>query len=181
MYPYLVSSLPFLEFGAKAPVSYKSFLDDCERLLPAKDFILVRAAAFLPVITHQGKNSLLDKWNQFKNSLHNEFVVFRATAQGKEFNSHLHYEKWSEPFLGQVVSEADKAEDPLSAQTIIDRAVWQYLDELLGNHYFDLEFLIIYGLKLQMLEKYQRIASVQGQEILNNFRQEALDIGQRTG
>jgi hypothetical protein len=53
---------------------------------------------------------------------------------------------------------------------MIDEARWKYLDELSAWHLLDLDYLIIYGLKLKILGRYQRIFhSSEGKEKLKDY------------
>ena len=48
----------------------------------------------------------------------------------------------------------------------MDRAFWQYLDDLSQGHYHDIEYMFVYGLKLKILERHQEYNSSKGR---NNF------------
>jgi hypothetical protein len=49
---------------------------------------------------------------------------------------------------------------------MLDEARWRMLEELCVGHYFDLDFLIIYALKLLILERWQRIRTADGGRLL---------------
>ena len=60
--------------------------------------------------------------------------------------------------------------DLLEAEKLLDRTSWQFLDELEQGHYYDLEFLMVYGLKLKILERHQEYATSKGREGLDGIR-----------
>jgi len=48
----------------------------------------------------------------------------------------------------------------------LDEIRWKALDELATGHYFDLEFLVTYTLKLRILERWEKIHSADGTTLL---------------
>jgi hypothetical protein len=53
----------------------------------------------------------------------------------------------------ELAAEAAGMINPLEAERLLNRARWQFLEELEVGHYFDVERLVIYSLKLQLLER----------------------------
>jgi hypothetical protein len=45
----------------------------------------------------------------------------------------------------------------LEAEKILDQARWNFLDALSFGHYFDFDYLLVYGLKLKILERWEKI------------------------
>ena len=72
--------------------------------------------------------------------------------------------------ISSALEHAVKAADPLSAEKILDQTRSQYLDVLTQFHYFDFEIVLSYALKLQMIERYQRIESGVGKEVLEEYK-----------
>jgi len=168
---YFVASLPILEFGLKPPVSYQSFTDDCERLLSSEDFDIIKEARLDLYKEPQGKNPVFDAWAEFSRSFRNEIVRLRLQKAGKGPFDYLRTEGlWIEPFLAGYVSQAAKSDDPLSAEKFLDQIRWQKLSELAIGHHFDLGFLIVYALKLQILERYKAIGSPKGKETFEEYK-----------
>ena len=52
---------------------------------------------------------------------------------------------------------------------IIQRARWQYLDELSTRHYFDIDMLVLYMLKLLVLERNEALQREEGAERFNEI------------
>ena len=59
--------------------------------------------------------------------------------------------------------------DPLEAELYLDRIRWEKLEELEKNHYFDITYLVAYALKLQILERWDRINSIGGDEAMQKL------------
>jgi len=69
----------------------------------------------------------------------------------------------------EAVSQAQKAADPLEGEKIIDRLRWAKLEELGRGQFFNLDFLIVYALQLQILKRLERIDSVHGEHTFNEY------------
>ncbi|MFH1360994.1 MAG: DUF2764 family protein [Candidatus Omnitrophota bacterium] len=178
-YYYLVSSLPLLLFGQRPPVSYDEFLADCQRIMTAQDYALMEAAVLRPRPAFQGRNAVLDQWIQFMNHCCNEIARTCALKARKDPIDYVRGDISFDPFVADLIHQAEKMHDPLAGEKLLDKAKWQKLDELAGGHHFDLEFLIVYSLKLQMAERYREIESERGKDILNGFEKESLAISQK--
>ncbi len=171
---YLTASLPTLEFGIKPPISSQEFLADCQRLLSEADAKVIKQA--LEDQEDQAKNPTLKAWKEFTHRLRNELVWFRATEQNKDPALFLRGERQeTDPTIFDALTVAAKAPDPLSAEKILDLLSWHKLDELGMQHYFDVDQLIIYGLKLKILERYATIASPKGHEIFGELKAAAAE------
>ena len=169
-YYYLAASLPVLSFGIKPPLSYGDFIEDCRRLMPSKDFAIIEKATLIPTASIPTQNYVLDAWIVFDRNLRNEMVKFRSTHAKKDPTDFLRGEKGVDPFLANIVLEATKAPDPLTAERFIDKTKWQRLEELEQGYYFDIANLITYAIKLQILERYQAIESPKGQEVFHQYK-----------
>lgn len=155
-----------LDLEADPLLSFNHFLMDCQRLLLPNDFNIVQKATLIDKdFQEEINNDVLDSWRQFNRQLRNEIAWFRASEMGKEPLDYIRGDRYAESFLVDIVAQAAESSDPLIAERLLDDLRWQYLDDLVRGHYFDLEFLLIYALKLQILERYQIIKSSQGEEI----------------
>jgi len=172
-YYYFAASLPMIEFGMKLPVSILEFLLDSERLLSAGDFADMQKALSEEPPAQTARNALLRKWIQFLHHFRNEMVWFRATQANQDPLDHMRGERTTELFVREALNQAGKSADPLTAEKILGRALWQKLDELLQGHYFDFEFLIIYGMKLKILDRFRQIESPRGEEIFKEFKSQS--------
>jgi len=178
-YYYLIASLPMLSFAVKAPLSYKEFLEDCQRILPSEDFDFIKVATLESQLQTDKKNETLILWKNFQNKFCNEKARFRAMQNKQDFFKYLRGDVSPEPRLAEAMGQAWRSPDPLSAEKSLDKLRWQYLDDLSFGHSFDLDFLIIYGLKLQILDRYRDIESSKGEKSFEEFSQTALTVAQK--
>jgi hypothetical protein len=87
---------------------------------------------------------------------------FRAQRLGKDPAKDIRGVRDNDPYGRDIIHQASKSHNLMSAETLLDRAVWQFLDDLVSGHYDDLVFIFIYGLKLKILERHQQYHSPKG-------------------
>ena len=171
-YYYLGASLPMIDFGGECPLSVEDFLEDCRRLLAPGDFRRVRAVLFGEdeSLDGNGGSFVYRQWMDFQRRFLNEQAWFRAEEKGVDPWKFIEGEHYSDPFLREAVQQAAKMENLLEAERFLDKIRWQYLDDLSSGHYYDLDFILTYAVKLQILERHQRLASYRGREIFDRMK-----------
>ena len=168
-YYYLIASLPMLHFGMKPSIAWNDFLTVCQEQLIATDFEIIQKIISSQELPPHSTKSVLKAWFEFNHQLRNELAWSRALEAKKDPLNHTRGPREAQPAIVEMISQAFKSRDPLTAEKILDRFRWQYLDELTEGHYFDLEFLITFALKLKILERYQLIESPKGKEIFKEY------------
>ena len=108
----------------------------------------------------------------WEKSLRNELVKLRANKL--EISSDKFIRTGDVVFdTNRIAQEAIKIESPLDAENFLNIARLAFLDTLSVGHYFDLTFLVIYYLKLQILDRISKFDSIEGykkyQEIYKNI------------
>ncbi|HNV23652.1 MAG TPA: DUF2764 family protein [Candidatus Omnitrophota bacterium] len=166
-YYYFAASLPLLEFDSKPFMNLETFLSECERLLDRQDFLLIKNV-LREASLEDSKNTFVNAWHLFEKRFTNEMVYFRAARWHQDPNEHMKGERAFDPHLAEIIQQAIKNTDLLAAEKMIDKVRWSFLDELLAGHYFDIEMIIGYALKLKILERYQLFSSDIG---LQRFQQ----------
>jgi len=151
-YYFVAASLPILLPEEKPTISINSFLETAQLHLTKKDFEqLLLSTTEMPISTEQLKGLSKTYW-LWEKSLKNELVKLRASRLGLSPEVYLVDE---ENVYGthRIATEAFKIDSPLEAELYLISERLNYLDSLLVGHYFDITFLIIYYLKLQVLER----------------------------
>jgi hypothetical protein len=178
MYYYFVASLPFLEFGTRCPTCLEDFLEQAERLLPADDFALVRQALsvaggeeFVP------GHRVVREWREFIHTFRGQAVLARAPKLKKDPANYQRGEKGYSQVVADALAAAEKAPDPLAAERIIDQLLWDRCDQLGEGHSFDLDFLLVFALKLQILKRVEQVDSVQGRHLFDQYRSDVSRLG----
>ncbi|MDD2689695.1 MAG: DUF2764 family protein [Candidatus Omnitrophica bacterium] len=164
-YTYLIASLPALHFENKPPFSFANFISLCQQFVSVEDFKVLQEVSLQPEWKEQ-VHQTIQKWQHFDTALRNELVKLRA--------AHLHISptKFLRPdFLAQSeithnATVAFRNPRPLEAERILDKARWDFLEEIAFGHYFDLDYLVIYAYKLSILEKWERVNSSDSRKLI---------------
>jgi hypothetical protein len=182
-YYYTIASLPFLDFDSDPPFTGDEFLMACKNECNKQDFSLLQKTSLIPPDSpatlfndnwgsaklNTGQ-SLVDRFYTWERSLRNELVLLRAKKKGIDPDKYVQEgEVRLEPV--QVARSAFMNESPLAAEKILNKARWAYLDQLEVGHYFDLEKLLVYKLKLKILEQKAKANIDRGREMYNTIIQ----------
>jgi len=167
-YTYLISSLPLLNFTAKAPFSLEDFFSKCKNLILQKEFEILCSVCQqdLYVLTAQSTNSL-KQWVNFETVLRNELVRARAGRKKVDPLKFLRFPDSPQVEISHLAMAAYRSTSILEAEKILDQARWNFLDALGFAHYFDFDYLLIYGLKLKILERWDIIQKVDKEHLLS--------------
>lgn len=183
-YYYFACSLPVITFDGEPPMSTEEFLADCQKLLHHEDYFLVHKLLSKDVIDYyflqkiQKDHSAIvamdiaafQKGLRFNRSFRNEMAAYRAERAGKDPLKYIRGDRDPDPAITEIIHQAGKASDPLEADRIINKARWDFFDEMQTGHYFDLQFIILYGLKLMILERYHVINSDKGKAVFEEIK-----------
>lgn len=159
-YYYVTASLPMLVGPDQVPpISSEEMLDVCRRFTSRGDYQGLLATSLDP----EG-GPAPGIWNPFRIweiSLRNELAVLRASAQNISSDKFL---RESPAVLGtsSIAAEAMSGKSPLEAELYLDGCRWAKIEELCTGHYFDIENLRAYRLKLQILERHVKFEEDKG-------------------
>ncbi len=167
-YYFTVAALPYIDFESAPALTYRDFLALCESTLDARDYEFLLSAKLDGSLPEHCTNGVLKAWSVFEQSLRNELVKLRAPQLGIET------EKYLKLFVDSTVTpliarNSVKEENPEKAEAYLDRERWLFLDEIESGHYFDIEKLIVYSLRLQILERRKLFTPERGKEGFNGL------------
>lgn len=148
-----------LNFGMKAPFAFGKFLQMCEDLISDEDIALISKAS-QHTSTHNIDSitaTAFKKWVVFDTALRNELVKIRAVRKHIDAVKYLRDDGLTDMQVAHIALAAYRTPSLLEAERYLDEVRWHFLDDLCLGHYFDLDFLIIYALKLLILERWERI------------------------
>lgn len=169
-YTYLISSLPYLFFDKEPPFSFFSFLERCKDFISEEEISLLKIAQEKEPVISEIKQPVLKDWFLFEFALRNELVKWRAIRKKEDPHKYLRKIDYLLPsYLVNSLSQIFKTFSPIEAEKALDKIRWGFLEELEFGHFFDFAFLIIYGLKLLILERWERIRKVDKEEILQKL------------
>jgi len=164
-YVYLISSLPMLHFGAKPPFSFERFLEICQDKISVEDIHLIELAQ--EALAYTGGQPALKQWRAFDTALRNELVKIRAGSKHLDPLKYIRGQDYIEPYIARAAMNARRSPSILEAERLLDQERWHRLDELATGHYFDLDFLICYALKLLILARWERVDTADKFKLLN--------------
>ena len=149
-YFYTVTSLPYISFDSGSVMPEEEFLYLCRNTLSGGDYDVLRKARFPSTPGSKTGNVTFDNYATGEQSLRAELAKLRAARKGLETESYNKYGAYSADIM-EAARKAFGEESPLEAEMIILRALWALLDELEAGHMFDVDKLIVYYLKLQII------------------------------
>lgn len=160
VYYYVSASLPMLTDSEQdIPISEDELLDLCQRYLSASDYRSLLDSSLDP--ERLDAHGICSVYRQWERSLRNELVSLRAAEQNLNPDD---YRRESVPVLGTsaVATEAMAKNTPLEAELYLDACRWSVIDDLAVGHFFDIEFLQSYKMKLQILDRRSKFDEERG-------------------
>lgn len=151
-YYYLVSSLPMLKLGDDPPFSSSDFLAMCRSNLDARSYRQLERVSLVP----DGMPATVVEaaWQAWESYLRNYLAHERAERRGLDALKWLRAEPDAFPSARAEFDDALSEKKPADRERALDQARWQRLDDLAVMHDFDVDALLIYRLKLLLVEKW---------------------------
>lgn len=139
----------------------------CEGLILEQDIYILKN---LPMqdgdFNPSAHNPIIQGWLGFDTALRNELVKIRAQHKHIDPLKYLRHGLRTDFLLGHIGLSAHRNPSLIEGERILDEARWEALDELQAGHYFDPVFLLVYGYKLKLLERWARINSADKTKLL---------------
>lgn len=160
VYYYVSASLPMLTSSdQESPMSEAEMLDVCQRYLSDSDFSHLLESSLDPESPES--YGICSVYRQWERSLRNDLVSLRAAEQNLNPED---YSRESVPVMGTsaVATEAMSKNTPLEAELYLDACRWSVIDDLAVGHFFDIEFLQSYKMKLQILDRRSKFDEERG-------------------
>lgn len=169
-YTYLISSLPFLSFGAKPPISFERFLSSCTGFVSEAELQILKQLD-LSSVSEPADNETIKQWFNFEISLRNELVRMRAAKRHIDPVKYLRGQSDPDPLMAHNLLVITRNPHPLELEKALDKFRWDFLDGLSFGHFFDFHLLLVYAYKLLILEKWQLINSAESEKLLTEVMQ----------
>jgi len=166
-YIYLITSLPFLYFGAKPPLSLEEFFEACAGNIKDSDLVKIKEAIEGPDY-RAGLDApqILKKWGAFNLALRTELAHLRAARKKVDPSKYASPGIFIPSLTAHIAALAFRNRNIIEAEKALDLARWNFLDEALLGHYFDIDFLIAYALKLRMLTRWDKVNNADKEALL---------------
>lgn len=153
--------------------------------LSEKDLEALRRARIDAPVELEEDPPCVVSWQRFERGLRNELVRLRAAKKGRDPADYVRRDEAGNDDsdrmgIAEAAREAYGEESPLSGEAALNRLRWAFLDELEVGHFFDLDRLIVYYLKLQILarkrmfsrDEGERVFTATMEKIMNDYYQE---------
>jgi len=138
---YTIAQLPALTFDKKPVLSTQEFLDEAEKWLTARDFSALMATDLRRMTPAKRDAGLYRRYQEFEATFRQALAEWRTGRKaGQEVK----------PFdlpLGLV-----KDGNPLEVEKRLLKYRWDFLEAQEEAHHFDLGFILLYYMKLQILD-----------------------------
>jgi hypothetical protein len=159
-YYYIAASLPMIVSPEQElPMSSDDFLEVCRRFMVESDYTGLANSTLEP----DGADApgMCRTYRSWGRSRRDALVRLRAASQKLDPAEYL---RESESVFGTsgIAAHAMAASTPLEAEIYLDNQRWQYIDELSMGHFFDIEFLRGYRMKLLLLERRAKFEEERG-------------------
>jgi len=143
------------------------------------------ATLYYNYLLNKTYNSFLKEWSELNMNIRNVITALSARREGIEYNHLIVGEnevaqllRTSQnpahglieliPYFEQI-REMDEISDLLQKEQRIDTFLWEWIDENTFFHYFDVEKIMGYLFKLQILERWRLLSPEKGSEIFRNI------------
>lgn len=157
-YYYVVAQMPLLAFDREPTMTIAYFLQESEKWLSSRDFAILRRARYDSMDVGIAKPRLLKEYIQVEAQFRAELAAWRkARKEGIDYKPEL--------FPASLVKDGN----PLEIEKALLKRRWDIIAQVEPDHHFDLEFLILYFFKLQILEKLSLFNKEQGLEIFQKI------------
>ena len=132
-----------LFFGKEPDLSIQYFLDESRKWVSTRDYRILARVKIDDIQEHPKGPDVLRLYQNFEYQLRKDIALWRE-AQKKD----IEYKPTSFPL--SIIKEGN----PLEIELKFMQRRWAFIDELEREHHFDLGMLVLYYLKLQLLQRY---------------------------
>jgi hypothetical protein len=177
-YYYAAASLPYLKFDGDKYPDLDEFLQVISDWGDDADLDIIRASSLSPQGDSDDSSDeqaqrivhpVVARFYEWETGLRNELVRQRAAERNRDGQPFIHRDSSGDDFtartgLAEAVRSAIQASTPLEADELLDRMRWQFLDELEIGQFYNLDQMIVYYLRLQILLRRRSLTEDSGQQ-----------------
>ncbi len=157
-YYYIVSQLPMLFFDKETFMTIEYFLQESAKWLSSKDYEVLSRIDINDISLEKMGPKLWLQYREFEYEFRNDLALWRKSSQvGQEYKPNS--------FALTLVKEGN----PLEVEKRLLKRRWDFIEALEQGHHFDLEFIILYYLKLQILQRLFQFNKEKGMITFQNI------------
>jgi hypothetical protein len=167
---YLVSSLPYLRFGEKPPMSREAFLAACAGWLSEEEIAVLRAVLDS---RDPADGGVAQCWWNSEVQLRDAVVRVRAKNRGTDPSRFIRPHIGFSVSIEKMVTDAFTRANPLEQEAELDRARWTLADELALSEPFGFSAVLAFAVKLRIAERWAGLNDAAGQSRVEEFIEQA--------
>lgn len=157
-YYYTVAQLPLLYFDKEPTISIDYFLTEAAKWLSRRDYEILSRARYDSTDIGISKPRVLRDYIRQEHQFRAELAVWRkAQKEGVDYKT--------ETFPVSLIRDGN----PLEIERALLKRRWELISQIEPDFHFDLEFLILYHFKLQILQKLSFYNKEKGLEIFQKI------------
>ena len=149
-----------LKVNEDLPISYASFLEKCRENMTKNDYSDVLKATFSS--EGEAKNPLMKKWQDYYRFVNGELKEERLKKLG--WSEEIKAEIKKDPVLSERLKRAVNSMNPLEGEKEMLNIYFDFLSSNESLDPFDTDYLMIYALKIQIIERLNSFDSEKGRK-----------------
>ncbi len=165
-YYYFISQLPSLSFDRASTMTIPLFFEEAEKWMSKHDYLLLTTVRFEETGPDKPIHKLWQTYRDFEFQFRTDLSRWREEKRNGRELKRL-------SFPASMVKEGN----PLDVEKNLLSYRWQFILDLEGEHHFDLGFLILYYLKLQVLRRLSQFNKEEGAQVFEDTVAAALQKG----
>jgi uncharacterized protein DUF2764 len=163
-YIYFAAEMPSLKWGSEQLISKEDFLEEAEKWMNPADY---KSLSGTLASNYEPKEikGVYNDYLVFENQLRTELAEYRKAAkEGYEYK------------FVHLPSQLIKDGNPLEIELKLMKYRWDWLEEREFGHYSDLDFFVLYYLKLQLLHRVAMFKAELGEQAFNELVKRNIEI-----
>ena len=158
---YTLAALETIRLGEKIPISEEHFLQFAEDTIDAKSYQILLKSRWGQ--TDPTGFSFADRILSWEKELRLELAKARSLKLPFDVSSNLPASEGRYNLLEQVRA-AMSLDSPLEAERYLEQLRWSFIESMGACHFFDLEALVVYYLKLQLALRQEKFLEELGRD-----------------
>ena len=152
-YIYFAAQLPLLVFDKEPALGIEKFLEEGQKWMNNNDYRLLSEVSINSSSPAKSDPTVLREYKLYEFMLRNELVQYRQSLKARQ-------EHKPGLFSLTVLKEGN----PLDVEKKLLQLRWHLINELEFGHYSDIDFFVLYYLKLQILQRLRQFDKERGKE-----------------
>lgn len=152
-YYYFVAQLPHLYFDKETYMTIDRFFEEGKKWLSRKDLSVLRGISISDFVPGDSDPEVVRLYKDFEYSLREDLASYRRARKV--------FQEYKPRFISSGVL---KELNPLEVEKSLMKIRWDFIEQLEVGHHFDVDILILYLYKLQILERLRTFNKEKGFE-----------------